>query len=85
MSDSKQHEENQAMKKILNALKNAANEAGDDWENIVQKLGQSDVGSPSGMEGDEGRGRRSEKRKKISDMKKRMKNKTEICRFSILI
>ena len=65
------------MKKILNALKNAASEAGDDWENIVQKLGRSDAGSPSGIGGDEAKGRRSEKRKKINDMKKRMKEQDQ--------
>lgn len=79
MADPKQHEENQVMKKFLNVLKNAASESGDDWENIVRRLSRSDIGSPSGAEGEETRSRGAErkekngKKEKIRDMKDRMK------------
>jgi len=75
MSEPKQPEENQPMKKLLSALKDAVSESGDDWENIVRKLGESDVGSPSGIEGEEMRNQRTAKRRKIREMKDRMRER----------
>lgn len=77
MSDPKQSEENQSMKKLLGALKDAVSESGDDWENIIQKLGGSDMGSPSGIEGEEMRSQRTAKRRKIKEMKDRMKERNQ--------
>ena len=65
-------DEKELMKRIVNAIKVALGEGGEDSEDIVPKGSRSDVGSPSGMDGEDRRNRISEKRKKIRDMKRRM-------------
>jgi hypothetical protein len=77
MSDPKRSEENQSMKKLLSALKDAVSESGDDWENIIQKLGGSDIGSPLVTDGEETGCQGTAKRKKIKEMKDRMKKRNQ--------
>ncbi|KAF7679589.1 catalytic domain-containingprotein [Alternaria burnsii] len=70
-------DENHSMKKLLSVLKNAVSESGDDWENVIQKLGGSDAGSPLPTDGEDTGSQETAKKRRIRGMKDKMEKRNQ--------